>query len=312
MKRYFQLAILFLLAGAAMVAQESAPRIYHSGHDWIEESTGSVAAAKSVRVRTPSGAIQVQGSQQNDITYTVRKHVHAGSEKGARREFARLRVYASNAAEGTIVRGERENQGRGSIDFDVQLPRQTSLVRLESGSGHLAAKNVTGKVEAMTGGSSIQLDEIGGDVNAHSGGGAIEIGKIGGDVHVETGGGGIQIGSAGGKVVAVSGGGTLVIGNAQGMNLHTGGGSIQVNKCTGEVTASTGGGSVNLNEVTGTAQVSSGGGSIKAVRITGGLRAETGSGPIIADLAATRGSFTESRLETAAGDIIVYIPDDLA
>jgi len=68
---------------------------------------------------------------------------------------------------------------------------------------------------------------------------------------------------------------------------------------------------VNLNEVTGHAQVSSGGGSIKAVHIAGGLRAETGSGPIVADLSASRGKFTESRLETAAGDIIVYIPDDL-
>ena len=39
---------------------------------------------------------------------------------------------------------------------------------------------------------------------------------------------------------------------------------------------------------------------------------ETGGGPIVADLAANGAAFTESRLETSAGDIIVYIPDDLA
>ena len=215
MKHTYQFAIMLLLASAAVVAQESTPRVYRSGYEWIEESTGSLAAAKSLRVKTSSGAIQVQGNQQNGVTYTVRKHVRASSEEGARREFGRLRIYASNSAEGGIIRGERENYVRGSIDFDIQLPRQISFVRLETGSGHLLARNITGKVEALTGGSAIQLDEIGGDVHARSGGGDIEIGKAGGDVRVETGGGGIHIGSAGGKVVAISGGGELSVGSAQ-------------------------------------------------------------------------------------------------
>ena len=38
---------------------------------------------------------------------------------------------------------------------------------------------------------------------------------------------------------------------------------------------------------------------------------QTGSGSIIVNLAGNRGSFTDSRLETSAGDIVVYIPDDL-
>lgn len=310
MKQNYQFAIMLLLASAAVVAQESTPRVYRSGYEWIEESAGSLAAAKSLRVKTSSGAIQAQGNQQNSVTYTIRKHVRASSEEAARREFARLRVYAANSAEGGIIRGERENYVRGSIDFDIQLPRQISFVRLETGSGHLLARNIKGRVEAITGASTIQLDEIGGDVHARSGGGDIEIGKAGGDVRVETGGGGIHIGSAGGKVFAVSGGGELSVGSAQAMVLQTGAGAIHVDKCTGEVTASTGGGSVDLSEVMH-ARVSSGGGSIKAIRIAGGLRVDTGSGPIVVDLAATRGSFTESRLETAAGDIVVYIPDDL-
>lgn len=302
---------MLLLASAAVVAQESTPRVYRSGYEWIEESAGSLAGAKSLRVKTSSGAIQAQGNQQNGVTYTIRKRVRAASEEAARREFARLRVYAANSAEGSIIRGERENYVRGSIDFDIQLPRQISFVRLETGNGHLLARNITGKVEAITGASTIQLDEIGGDVHARSGGGDIEIGKAGGDVRAETGGGGIHIVSAGGKVFAVSGGGELSVGSAQAMVLQTGAGAIHVDKCTGEVTASTGGGSVDLNEVTRDVNVRSGGGSIKAVRIAGGLRVDTGSGPIVVDLAATRGSFTESRLETAAGDIVVYIPDDL-
>ena len=43
----------------------------------------------------------------------------------------------------------------------------------------------------------------------------------------------------------------------------------------------------------------------------GGVRAETGGGAIVAELSADHGTFSDSRLETPAGDIIVYIPAGL-
>jgi hypothetical protein len=94
------------------------------------------------------------------------------------------------------------------------------------------------------------------------------------------------------------------------MTLETGGGSIKVNKCDGQIKAETGGGTIDLSEVDGPAIIESGGGGIKVGAIRKGLRAETGSGPIVATL--TRGAtFTDSRLETSVGDIIVYVPDGL-
>ena len=306
-----QLAILFLAATAAAVAQESTPRIYRSGNEWIEETTGTVTPAKRVMVKTSGGLIHVQGASQSNITYTARKHVHTGSEEAARHEFARMRVFAATSGDLASFRGESDNYSHGSIDFDIQAPAQTSLVKLETGGGVIMATNLQGKVIANTGGGQIHLDEIGSDVSAQSGGGNIEIGKVGGDVKVETGGGNIRIGSAGGQVIAGSGGGQLVIGTGKGMTLQTGGGSIQVDQCTGAMKASTGGGSIKVKEVKGHADVQNGGGAIQVGPIAGGFRAETGSGPIVVDLAASRGNFTDSRIETAAGNIIVYVPDDL-
>jgi DUF4097 and DUF4098 domain-containing protein YvlB len=190
-----------------------------------------------------------------------------------------------------MIRGECSDAG--TMELDVHVPRQTALVRLETAGGPIMATNIAGKVEAHSDGDSIQLDQIGSDVFATTGGGDIVIGKIGGEVHVETGGGDIRI-EAG-----------------EAMKLTTLAGSIHVNKCNGQITASTGGGAVELNEVTGTAQVDSAGGSIRLGPMRGGVQAETVSGPIVADLAARRGAFTASRLETSAGNIIVYIPDDL-
>src|SRR5262249_50433876 len=45
--------------------------------------------------------------------------------------------------------------------------------------------------------------------------------------------------------------------------------------------------------------------------ISGGLHAQTGSGPIVATLVRGGSAFTESRLETSVGDIVVFVPEGL-
>jgi DUF4097 and DUF4098 domain-containing protein YvlB len=287
------LTVLLAATSLWAVAQEPSSHIYRSRGEWVEEVTGTLPAGKTVKVKTQAGPIVLQGSRQNTVTYTIRKHVCARSENAARRELARLRVVTSTAGDITIIRSEGEGSRQGFMDFDLRIPSQTAFVRLE------------------TSGGNIHLDHIDGSIFASSAGGNIGIGKVGGDVHVETGGGDIQIGSAGGRVEASSGGGDLMVGAGSNMRLDTGGGSINVSKCTGTVKASTGGGSIELHDVDGTAQAQSGGGSIHAISVRGGLRAETGGGAIVAELSADHGTFTDSRLETPAGDIIVYIPNGL-
>lgn len=312
MKQYAQFATLILAAGLAAVAQDTNSKIFRlNGGDWVEEITGTLAPGKVVKIKTTSGPIRVTGGQQSNIVYTVRKHVRAGSIEAARKEFARLRFTVGNMGDTAFMRGECEAESRGYVAFDVTVPAKTAVARLETSGGTISAGNISGRVEAVTGGESIQLDQIGGSVIASSGGGNILIGKIGGDVHAETGGGKIEVVSAGGHVVASSGGGPVMVGTAKTMKLETGAGPIHVNQCTGEIKASTGGGTIEVNDVGGPAQFESGGGSIRAWSIRGGLRVDSVSGPIIAELAKGVSAFIDSRLETSAGDIVVYIPDDL-
>jgi DUF4097 and DUF4098 domain-containing protein YvlB len=310
-RKHLQFAIALLAAAAAASAQTATPHIYRSGDEWVMETQGSLPAAKKILIKTSAGFIHIQGAAQSNISYVARKHVRAVSEEAARREFTRLHVTSSNSVEQSAIHGDSDNLSRGGIDFEVRVPARTLLVRLETKGGAVAASHIDGRVSAATGGGAIHLDEISEDASASSGGGDIEVGTIGGNVKVETGGGDIHIGSAGGQVVAMSGGGALVIGAARTMVLETGGGSIRVSKCGGTLKASSGGGTIQLNEVSGHAVVKNGGGSIHLGPVSGGVRAETGSGPIIVDLAATKGNFTDSQVETSAGDIIVYVPDDL-
>ncbi len=315
MKRHFQhatwiLAVCVLLANHTAVAQSSNPRLYRSGNEWIQEISGNFTAGKIVKVRSSSGSIHIQGAQQNNITYTIREHVHAATEEGARHELAHMKFTTYSSGETVILRADCEGSHRGSIDFDVQVPGQTQLVKLETDGGGVTATSLGGRVEANTAGGNIRLDQITGIIAASSGGGNIEIGKVGSDVAVTTGGGNIRLVSAAGHVNAHSGGGNLDIGWAKMMTLQTGGGSISVAKCDGQVKAETGGGNIDLKDVAGGATLETGGGSIHFGPIKGGVHAETGAGTIIARL-APGGTFTDSRLETSVGDITVFVPEGM-
>src|SRR5258708_6717986 len=311
MKRTTQFATFILAANLAAMAQSSAPRVYRAGSEWVEETTGTMTAGKVVRVKTTAGSIKVQGGDQNNVTYVIRKRVRARSEEAAQREFALLRSSALISGEGVLLRVDG-GKSRGSADFDLRVPSRTLVLRLDTDGGTVTAANIAGQVEANTGGGAIQVDQIGGIVIVKTGGGDIEVGKTNSDVQIETGGANIRVGAAGGNVRASSGGGDLNIGSGKVMLLDTGGGSIKVGKCTGQIKASTGGGNLDLIEIGGTATIESRGGAIHICPVPGGGRAGTGTWTIVADLTLVKNSFTSSHLETSVGDIIVYLPDDLA
>src|SRR5215472_1165263 len=311
MKRHVQFVTLIFAAGLTAFAQSPTPRLYHSGSEWIQEVSGAFSAGKIVKVKSSAGSIRIQGANQNKITYTIREHVWAVTEDGAHRELGRMKFTTYSSGETVILRADCEGSNRGSIDFEIQVPMQTQLVKLETDGGSVTARNLAGRVEATTGAGGIQLDQISGVISVSSGGGNIEIGKVGSDVQAKTGGGSIRLVSAAGHVIATSGGGNLNIGWAKLMTLQTEAGSIRVNKCDGQVKANTGGGNIELNEIAGPAQIETGGGSIHIGPVSGGVRALTGGGTIMAKLATGGGQFTDSKLETQVGDIVVYVPEGL-
>lgn len=197
----------------------------------------------------------------------------------------------------------------------------------------MAATAIAGRVELTSGGGNLHVDDIGADVNAQTGGGTIDIGSVGGSLTLETGGGNIKIASVKGEIKAQSGGGSVVVlSGLQGAVLETGGGSIRVDKCSGRVKATTGGGSVDLGDIGGPAEIQTGAGSIRLASAKGRVEAQTGGGSIQLDGAtsvqaetsaggivvkllsanAGAGSRGGSTLETSAGDITVYLANDIA
>jgi len=323
-------AVLILTASLA-VTQET--RVSREGGSWAQETTGSLAAVKNLRVKVDMGSVVVRGGQQQGINYVFHNRFGNSSEQEARRQFEQYKVTAYVKGDTAWIVGDWQGARHPrhfSGDFSVMVPREMALVKLETDGGNVEATGIAGRVEAESGGGSMHLDDIGGGVNAETGGGSIEVGTISGDLGLHTGGGSIEVRQANGKLVAETGGGAIEIQScAQGAVIETGGSSITVRHCNGKVKASTGGGSIDLSDVGGPAEIETGGGSIRLTSAKGHVHAETGgggielygvpsasaetgAGGITVKLVNTGSERHDSDLETAAGDITVYIASDVA
>jgi TonB family protein len=170
---------------------------------------------------------------------------------------------------------------------------------------------VVGDLRAFTAGGHIIAGDVSGDASLRSGGGHIRVGKIGGRAELQTDGGNITVSHAGSFV-----------------NVRTGGGQIDFGEVRGSVHAATAGGGIRIMYVSGPMEVVSSGGSICLTRVAGTVQAATTDGTITAWISpdsgargkgsSGSGSATPLRLSGASqlssgnGDILVFLPRDLA
>jgi DUF4097 and DUF4098 domain-containing protein YvlB len=308
-------------------------RVYREGSNWVQEMTGDLGAAKNLRVKLAAGAVRVQGGSQAGITYVIHRRAYTSSEQQARREFESYRINTSVKGDTAWIVAESGGRNRRCADeFVINVPRNLESAKIDTGGGDVSTTGIAGRVDLESGGGNIHLDDIGGEVTAETGGGTIDVGSVGSDLSLQTGGGNIKVASAKGEIKAGSGAGSVIIlSGLQGAVLETGAGSIRVDKCGGTVKATTGGGSVDLGEIGGPAEIESGAGSIRLASAkgrvqvqTGGgsiqldgatsVQAETAAGGIVVKLVSSNGAGgrSNSSLETSAGDITVYLANDLA
>jgi hypothetical protein len=347
LKRSSQIVgLLGVLAVLAPLALAQEPHISQQNGTWTEVSSGSLSAARNIRIRVDMGAVIVRGSSQSGIDYALHMQSPGTSEEEAKHQFEGYKVTTYVHGDTAWVVGEwrgthsvhvgsaRVSVSTGSHKFSgefvVNLPRNTESLRVETGGGGVDTSGVAGRVDIQSGGGKIHIDDIGGPVTAETGGDLIDVGSVGGDATLQTGGGSITIRSVKGNIRAETGGGNIsVLSGEQGAVLQAGGGNVEIRRCLGHVKASTGGGSIDLGDIGGGADIDTAGGSIHltsakgAVRArTGGgsidlyavpsARAETGAGGITVKLVNTGGDRTDSMIETSAGDITVFIASDVA
>lgn len=333
MKQAIKLASITVFATAlASLALCQETRVYRDGRNWVQEMTGDLGAAKNLRVKLAGGSVRVLGGSQTGITYVIHRTAYTSSEQQARHEFESYRVNASIKGDTALIVAESGGRlSKCSDDFVINVPRNLDAAKVETDGGNVTATAIAGHVDLESGGGSIHVDNIGGELKAETGGGTIDVGTAGSNVTLQTGGGNIKVASAKGEIRATSGGGNVVVlSGLQGAVLETSGGSIRVDKCSGTVKATTGGGSIDLGEIGGPAEIETGAGSIRLASANGRVQAQTGGGSIQLDGATSvqaetsaggivvkllspsgRTGRSDSTLETSAGDITVYLANDL-
>jgi hypothetical protein len=301
-------------------AQQS--RTYRDGNSWVEEVTGSLPAAREIHVSTDLGSVQVQGNAPR-VSYIIRKRSYASSEKAAQRQFEEMRISAGKYGEGDSIEGRtKKNLQHFGVEFVVQVPRDISLVKVETRGGSLTFSAIAATIVATTGGGLIRLDDLAGPVKISSGGGNVEAGNLGGSFSVTSGAADVHVNNVAGEMQVNLGGGRVYVGSTRASSIQTGAGSIQVQKCFGDlhvtsgggnltlgdvdgaVVAETDGGSVRLSSARGPVTVKTGGGSVELYNLSRGAQVETGAGPITVEFIGVRG-FSDSFLHTASGDVTV-------
>jgi DUF4097 and DUF4098 domain-containing protein YvlB len=321
------MGVLAMLASLAL-AQET-----HTSHEngaGSQPMSGAVAAAKNVRVKLDLGSVVLHGGEQPGITYAV--HTHSYSAEDARRQSGSFKInsYVKGDTAWIVAEWQGGRPRKFSGEFVINIPRNTDLVKIETGGGGVEAAGIAGRVSIQTGGGKIRVDDVGGSVDVETGGDAIDIGTVGGDLKLQTGGGNISIRAVKGNIHAETGGGNVVvISGEQGAVIEAGGGNVEIKHCSGKVKASTGGGEITLGDIGGPADITTGGGRIHLASAKGQVRAntgagaielygvpsaqvETGAGGITVKLINTGAEHSDSLLETSAGDITVYIAADVA
>ncbi len=314
-------SVLMCLLALPIRAQQG--RVYRDGNTWVEEVAGTLPTLHELRVVTDFGSVQVQGNSPR-ISFLVRKRSYAPTEDLARKQFEQMRISTLRSGDTNVIEGKipSKNLQRVGLEFVVQVPREVSLVKVQTRNGSLAFSSIGATIEASTGAGLIKLDDLAGPVKIASGGGNVEAGNLGSDLTLSSGAADVRVANVGGQTQVSLGGGRVYIGSARTSTIQTGAGSIQVQKCIGDLHVSSGGGNLYLGDVDGAVQaeteggsvrlasasgpvrVTTGGGSVELYKLARGAQVETGAGPIFVEFMGKRG-FTDSFLHTAAGDVTV-------
>ena len=202
-----------------------------------------------------------------------------------------------------ITQGGNIRTGRIGFAGFRNVSQSRSSAKLSTEGGHIQVQDVAGNLDAFTAGGHIVAGDISGDAVLRSGGGHIRAGQISGRAQLETDGGNITLKQAGSFV-----------------SVRTGGGQIDFGEVRGSVRAQTGGGGIRIITVSGPMEVESNGGSICLTRVAGAVQAATAGGTIQAwinpDASSSGGKVVSlpgaSQLSSGAGDIIVFLPRNLA
>ena len=167
-----------------------------------ETRTFAVSGSPRITLNTFDGQVTVRGWDKQEVAYTATKSAHnEESLKG-------ISIQAQQQGEAVSITATNNEQESGSVDFDVYVPRQSTL-HVSSGDGALNLEGVKGQITLRSGDGPIEVSNGGGQLQVNTGDGVIRVIKFEGQVDARTGDGEIALDGTFNAVTARTGDGTI-------------------------------------------------------------------------------------------------------
>ena len=299
-----------------------------------------------------AGNIRVFTDASGEVRYRVTVEAEANDPAAGKRleQFSLTKSATPTGVALTGQMPAPRDLDRVWVTYEVHVPRRYSL-EISTQAGDITTQDIDGRVVLSTGGGNIQAGNIGdahqqnpsagtrhrlnnglmarldtagghivvgdvaGSLRASTAGGHITAGNIDGDAILQTGGGHLQVGRVAGAAQLSTGGGDIVAERADaGVTAETGGGRIEFGEAAGAIQAHTAGGGVRIDRIPGPTDLNSSDGGILLAGVQAPLHASTRAGTITAWFSPqfAGATATPSELASVQGDIIVYLPRQMA
>jgi len=186
----------------AAVKPRAAGGVYTERFTAKESRTFSVGGSPRVTLNTFDGHVMVHGWDKAEVSYTATKGANdEESLKG-------ITIEAQQQGDGISINARNNEQENGSVNFDVYVPRQSTL-HVSSGDGALNLEGVTGQITLRSGDGPIEVANGGGQLQVNTDDGVIRIVKFDGQVDARTGDGAIALDGNFNALSARTGDGTI-------------------------------------------------------------------------------------------------------
>lgn len=268
--------------------------------DIVEEF--SVGPGGKLTVEADFGAIDVQGTEGDDLSVRVRRAAELKADRRAGEVLKDFDVQMIHEAMDVKIKATfngspkqwQKVKQRLDVHFDILVP-QNYTVDLQTADAEVSVRDVVGAVTAQTAGAALRFQNIIGRIQGTTSGADIDLKTCQSDAALQTSNGNITLEGGTGDV-----------------KVKTSGGHIQALDATGIISGQTSGGNVTLQGCKGGADVKTAGGSIE-VESDGPIFAKASGGSIRCQLQET---FSAQHLlldlETTGGSINVALVPDIA
>jgi hypothetical protein len=145
----------------------------------------TIPAGAHVMVTTTMGNVVAHVGDGNDLRVSVTETAEASNESSAEELLKSLRVVIEQTRDGYSLHpvNQETDHGRVTVDFDVTLPKNTSLAA-DSRHGDVSVSGLAGAVSVTTQTGDVEVHDIGSDVSAQLTKGDARIDDISGNVRI--------------------------------------------------------------------------------------------------------------------------------